>query len=165
MPASGSLDFAAILQVLARHAVDFIVVGGVAGAVHGSPLATFDLDVVHSTRPENIDRLLAALEELDAYYRIQPDLRLRPAASRLSSPGHQLLLTRFGPLDLLGRIGEGQGYDELVPESVKVEIGGALIRVLSLEALIAIKESMPDAKDRIALAVLRRILEERRRAD
>ena len=42
-----------------------IVVGGV-GGVQGPPIATFDLDVVHSRHPANVERLLAALDILSA---------------------------------------------------------------------------------------------------
>ena len=54
--------FFSVLQTLASHRVDFIVVGGVAAVLRGAPVSTFDLDLVHSTAPDNIGRLLAALE-------------------------------------------------------------------------------------------------------
>src|SRR6267154_441131 len=111
-------DFRSILQALVERGVHFIVVGGVAIVLVGAAYNTFDLDVVHSTDPENIARLLTVLEELDAYYRIQPEHRFRPTASHLTSPGHQLLLTKFGPLDLLGRVGKGRTYADLLPHSV-----------------------------------------------
>ena len=73
--------------------------------LHGAPITTFDLDVVHARTPENIARLLSAVEVLDADYRGRGDQRLRPSPEHLASSGHQLLMTRFGPLDLLGAIG------------------------------------------------------------
>ena len=102
--------YIAILQTLVDHHVEFLIVGGVAAVLQGAPINTFDLDIVHSTDPANVSRVLAALDEFDAIYRAQPDLRLRPTASHLSSAGHQLLLTRLGPLDLLGSIGNGRTY-------------------------------------------------------
>jgi hypothetical protein len=106
-------DFLTILKVLREHGVNFIVVGGVCGVLHGAPIATFDLDIVHSRTSENLDCLLRALQELDARYRGQGARIIRPERSHLSSPGHQLLITRAGPLDLLGVIGSGRGYEEL----------------------------------------------------
>ncbi|XXY53339.1 hypothetical protein WME91_19605 [Sorangium sp. So ce269] len=91
-----------LLGVLARHQVDFIVVGGVAAVIQGAPVNTFDLDVVHARTPDNIERLLGALRELDAFYRTDLQRRLPPTASHLVSPGHQLLATNMGTLDLLG---------------------------------------------------------------
>jgi hypothetical protein len=72
--------------------------------LEGVPVNTFDLDVVHSREPGNIDRLLAALQSLDATY----------AAAYPASPGHQLLITRLGPLDSLGSIGRSRGYYDLL---------------------------------------------------
>ena len=62
-------DFLAILRTLARHRVEYIVVGGVAAVLQGAPISTFDLDLVHSRQPGNIVRLLKALETLEARYR------------------------------------------------------------------------------------------------
>jgi hypothetical protein len=157
-------DFLALLRTLNGHGVDYIVVGGVAAVLHGAPVSTFDLDVVHSRQEENIVRLVAVLQELDAYYRAQPERRLTPDASHLASPGHQLLATRFGPLDLLGEIGAGRGYEDLLPESIMVRAGEqVLVRVLNLETLITMKEELAQEKDRAVIPVLRRTLEEKRR--
>lgn len=72
---------------------------------------------------------------------------------------------RYGPLDLLGEIGAGRGFDELIGESTMVLIGrGRRVRVLALEALIRIKVETARDKDRAMLAILRRTLEERQRA-
>ena len=155
--------FYSVLQTLASHRVDFIVVGGVAAVLRGAPVSTFDLDLVHSTAPDNIGRLLAALEELDACYRAQPARRLRPNTTHLSSPGHQLLMTRLGPVDLLGTIGKGRSYQDLLPNAVETELGkGLRVRVLDLETLIAVKEEVGGEKDLAVLPVLRRTLEESR---
>ncbi len=157
-------DFLGVLRTLNRHGVDYLVVGGVAAALHGAPVSTFDLDVVHSRREDNVARLLAALEELEAYYRIQPERRLKPNASHLASAGHQLLATRFGPLDLLGEIGAGRQYEDLIAESTMIQVGEQLsVGVLNLETLIDLKESLRQEKDQAVLPVLRRTLEEKRR--
>ncbi len=70
--------FLEILKVLTRRRVDFIIVGGVSAVLHGAPVTTFDLDVVHARDPENVTRLLSALEELEAVYRVQPERQSRP---------------------------------------------------------------------------------------
>ena len=158
-------DFLAILRTLARHRVEFIIVGGVAAVLQGAPVSTFDLDLVHSREPDNIDRLLKALKTLEAYYRTPGAANRRPDRSHLSSPGHQLLMTRWGPLDLLGAIGAGRGYDELVGETFETEIGGKLkVRVLGLSALIRDKQAVGRAKDKSTLAILQRTLEEKQKS-
>jgi hypothetical protein len=55
-------NFLSILRTLRKQKIDFIVVGGVGGVLQGAPITTFDLDVVHSRDPVNIERLLAALQ-------------------------------------------------------------------------------------------------------
>lgn len=155
-------DFLAILQCLAEHDVDFIVVGGIGAVLQGAPIATFDLDVVHSREPHNIDKLLAALDTLDAFYREPAASKIKPGRSHLSSSGHQLLMTRFGPLDLLGGIGAGRDYQELLSESSAMEISAGLkTRVLALSAIIKTKEETGGEKDRAVLPILRRTLEEK----
>jgi len=156
-----SVDYLAILRTLHQHEVEFIIVGGVCAVLHGAPLATFDLDVVHSREPRNLTRLMAALEELNAHYRIPGRVEERPGVSHLASAGHQLLMTCFGPLDLLGTIGKGRDYSQLLDETVELEVGGGLkVRVSSLESLVKTKEETGQEKDRAALPVLRRLLEE-----
>ena len=157
-------DFTAALRVLVECGVDFVVVGGIAAVLQSVPVNTFDLDVVHSTEPANIARLLTALDRLDAYYRLQPERRLRPDETHLSSPGHQLLMTRFGPLDVLGSIGKGRRYTDLLPHVTEMDVGeGIRVRVLDLETLIATKEEAGQEKDLAALPWLRSVLEESRR--
>ena len=44
-------------------------------------------------------------------YRAQPERQLRPGETHLASAGHQLLSTKFGPLDVLGMIGKSLTWD------------------------------------------------------
>jgi hypothetical protein len=149
-------DFGVLLGVLLDAGVEFIVVGGLSATLNGVPVNTFDVDVVHRRTPENVDRLLPVLESLDAIYRIQPERRLRPVRSALLSTGHQNLLTRYGPLDLLGEIGNRLGYEELVPRSVEILIAeNVRVRILNLETLIEVKEKLNGEKDRAMLPILR----------
>lgn len=143
--------------------MDFIIVGGVSAVLNGAPVTTFDLDIVHARTPENISRLLAALNDLDACYRASGDRRLKPESEHLASPGHQLLMTRLGPLDLLGTIGTDYDYEYLSHHIVEYGISGLRLHVLDLETLIAVKEEVGFEKDRAVLPILRRTLEEIRK--
>jgi hypothetical protein len=157
-------DFFAALCALQGGGVDFLVVGGLAAVLDGAPVHTYDVDVVHSRDQTNIVRLLAVLETIDAIFRIQPERNLRPTASHLASSGHVNLMTRYGPLDLLGTIGRDLAYQDLLPHSIEMDIGeGIRVRVLDLETLIAIKEELAGEKDRAMLPILRRTLEEKRK--
>jgi hypothetical protein len=148
--------------------VEFIIVGGVAAVMQGAPIYTQDLDLVHSRTPENLDRLLPALLTLDTYYRGQGSRRLAPTISYLASPGHQLLMTRGGALDLLGTVGavgSERGYEELLPHTVEMTVQTFRVRVLDLETVIQLKEEAARDKDRAVLPILRRTLEEKGRQE
>jgi hypothetical protein len=160
-------DFGATLCALCEASVDFILVGGLSAVLNGAPAQTLDVDIVHSREAANVERLTKALESLDAIFRIQPERRVRPAPSHLAGAGHLNLITKFGPLDLLGTIGRDLDYTALLPHSSeKIIAESVTIRVLDLETLIAIKEELGGEKDRAMLPLLRRTLrmsdEERR---
>jgi hypothetical protein len=55
-------DFPALIRLLSAGGVDFIVIGGVAAAIHGSVHVTFDLDVLYARTADNLDRLARTLE-------------------------------------------------------------------------------------------------------
>lgn len=153
-----------LLRALEDHGIAFILVGGLSGVLHGAPIHTHDVDIVHRRDPENVARLVALLTELDATYRMQPERRLRPTASHLESTGHHNLATSLGWLDVLGAIGHGEGYDELAPRSHVIEIASGLsVRVLDLAAYIAMKEELGSPKDQAVLPLLRATLRERKR--
>ena len=156
------MKFRAILRTLTSHQVEFIVVGGFGGIIHGSGLLTQALDIVHNRASENVQKLLAALDEMDAVYRYRPEIR--PDESHLSGPGHQLLQTRYGWLDLLGMVGQDSDYAALLPLCDRVEVEPSVtIEVVNLETLIRLKEEAGRDKDRAGLPELRALLAERRR--
>ena len=156
--------FARALRSLCEAGVQFILVGGVAAALHGITIDTLDVDIVPMRTEENLARLLAVLESLDAVYRIQPERRLKPTPAHLQSRGHQNLITTLGPLDVLGTIGRGHGYEDLLPHTVEIQLGdGTSVRMLDLETIIAIKEEVGGEKDLAALPLLRRALKERQK--
>ncbi len=152
-------NFAATLRILCKNEIRFVLVGGLAAILNGAPVHTFDIDLVYSRDSENIDRLLAFLQSIGAVFRIQPERRLRPTRSHLERGGHLNLLTCNGPVDLLGTIGQGLGYEELIPHSNEMDLGeGLRLRVLNLEMLISLKEQLASDKDVAMLPLLRRTL-------
>ena|SRR5437016_5917352 len=154
-------DLIGTLRGLCERGIQFILVGGMAAVLNGAPVHTYDVDVVHSREPANIERLLSFLQEIDAIFRIQPERRLSPTASHLAAGGHLNLLTNLGPLDLLGTIGQGLSFSDLLPLSHEMSIDqGIRIRVLNLETLISIKEQLASEKDLAALPILRQTLRE-----
>lgn len=74
-------------------------------------------------------------------------------------------MTRFGPLDVLGKVGvglgaAGRGYEELISESSLLAVGPLRVQVLGLRALIQSKQDAGRDKDRAVLAILQRTLAE-----
>jgi len=155
--------FLKTLRALEEGGVQFIVVGGLAAVVNGAPIDTFDLDIVPARDEENLARLLGVLDNLDAIFRIQRERRFKPNMSHLRSAGHKNLDTRYGPLDVLGTIGRGRSYEDLLPHTVELDVGGMRVRVLDLATIVELKEELGREKDRAVLPVLRHTLEEQRR--
>jgi len=159
MPAS---DFLGALRALREGGVEFAVVGGVAAVLNGAPVNTFDLDIVSARGEENVAKLVRVLDGIDAIDRVQPDRKVKPNASHLSSPGHHNLITSCSPLDVLGTIGRELGYEELLPHTLEMEVGGGVrVRVLDLETIVSLKEQLAGEKDLAVLPVLRRTLEQK----
>ncbi len=151
-------DFFSILEVLVRHRVDFIVVGGVAAVLEGAPISTFDLDIVYSRVNDNLGPLDQALRELGAIYRDPAGRRIEPDVPRLATMRRHLLHTKYRPLDILLSIAPGLTYEDLIDRTHEREIGGLSIRVLDLQLVIESKEAANRDKDKAVLPVLRQTL-------
>lgn len=159
-----SVDFESLLTELARAEVEFIVIGGVCAALHGSSMMTNDVDIVHSRGTENRRRLARVLRSVEACYRDSLPERFVPTENDLASPLHHLLITKFGRLDLLGSAHGGLDYEDLLWRTVFVDLeSGVKVRILDLRGLIEMKEAANRDKDRLHLLHLRQVLEERRK--
>jgi predicted nucleotidyltransferase len=155
-------DVASMLRVLAEHDVEFVVVGGVAAVLHGSSRVTRDLDVVYARAPENLARLVRALEGLHPYPRgAPPGLPFRWDADTLRHGLNFTLETDVGNLDLLGEIAGGGSYLELLVDSIETSAFGFTFRCLDLDALIRVKRAAGRPRDLEAIAELQVIREER----
>lgn len=163
MPHPKHADLAGLIDALLSGEVEFIVVGGASAILHGALAMTQDLDIVHSLAPANVERLAAVLDQLDALVRDPGQRRLRPQAAHLISGGQLNLITKLGPLDLLGRLHDGRGYDQLLPHSEVLSDGNRGVRVVDLPTLIEIKTTAGRAKDRLVVPMLLALLRERER--
>ena len=155
-------SFREILELLNRHEVEYIVVGGVAAVIQGAPVTTFDLDALVRVGEGNAERLTIALDELEARYR-EHDSEIKPTIDDILAGGHLLLLTRAGPLDLLGFIGNDVRYEDLLPSSTEFSMSVGTFRVLNLEELIRQKKESDRPKDRAMLEILEEALRQRDR--
>jgi hypothetical protein len=160
---AGDLGFdpVAILRTLQEHDVAFLVIGGVAANVHGSPSLTRDLDICYERSRPNLARLAAALRELRAYLRgVQPGLPFQLDAKTLELGDSFTFTTAFGDFDCLGTPSGTGGYPDLVQKAVQVDIGGVTVKMTSLDDLIRMKKAAGRDKDKIELQVLGALREE-----
>ncbi len=150
-----------ILRTLLDADVRFVLIGGLASQVHGSPSLTGDVDICFALDGENLDRLAAALHSLVAVRREMPAGVSAPLDARALRAGDVFTLTtRYGDLDLLAHPDPGLDFDELVKRSVAAEVLSVEVRVASLEDLIAMKRAAGRPKDRIELEILGALREE-----
>jgi len=153
-----------ILIRLADAGVEAIVVGMASAVIQGVPTMTWDLDIVHRRTPENVERLLAVLEDIEAVARHDPR-RIRPGASHLLGPGHMLLETRFGDFDCLGAIDGARTYDDLLALTLEIDLDGRLLRVLTLGELLSVKRRAGRPKDLAAIPYIESTIAEMERAE
>ena len=138
-----------LLDHLTRHGVDFVVVGGIAAALHGSERNTFDLDVCPAQDAANLDALGGALIEIDVRLRgIEEDVPFVPDARSLAGIEILTLSTSLGPLDVLVRPYGSPPYSTLRGRATQMDIGPAPVLVASIDDLIAMKRESDRPKDR-----------------
>jgi hypothetical protein len=159
-------DPVAMLRTLHEHDVDFVVVGGIAARLRGAPLLTQDVDITPATDRRNLERLAAALEELDARLRTAtaPDGVPFPFdPGLLESATVWTLTTKHGDIDLVVSPAGTGGYRDLLADADELKVAvkpDLLVKVASLADVIRSKEAAGREKDRAALPLLRRTLEE-----
>jgi len=153
-------SFREILELLNKHQVEYIVVGGVAAVIQGAPVTTFDIDTLVRISEENTTRLLRVLEELDARFR-EHQSTMRPTREDIMAGGHLLLMTRAGPMDVLGFIGDNERYEDLIHASSDVSMTVGSFRVLNLEELVRQKKAANRPKDQAVLTLLEELLRRR----
>lgn len=161
MPAA--FDPACLLRVLDEHRVEYVLVGGLAAALHGSPAMTNDADIVPDPSHANLERLAQALRSLDARLRVETDpdgVPFDPHPALLRSMRVLNSTTRCGDLDLTFAPAALDDYAALEAGSVTFEVAGVFVQVAELADIIRSKEAAGRAKDHATLPVLYALQEE-----
>ena len=156
-------DFAFLLKCLTTGGVEFIVIGGFAATAHGSAHVTVDLDVVYRRTPENVLRLVRALEPLRPYLRgAPPGLPFHFDVATVERGLNFTLATSAGDLDLLGEVTGGGSFDVLLAHSDVREVFDLECRLVNLETLIRLKRAAGRPKDLERIAELEALWQEGR---
>lgn len=153
------MSFHSMLARLEQAQVRCVVVGGIAGTVHGSAYITQDLDICYDATDENRTTLAALLASWGVHLRgAPPDLPFTLDSRALRTTPLLTLRTREGDIDLLDQVPGVGGYTECLAASEAVEWDGTRFRVLTLPALIAAKRAAGRRKDREHLIELEALL-------
>jgi hypothetical protein len=138
--------------VLVRHELRFVIVGGVAERILGSPRATDDFDICVDTSHSNLARLAAVLNELDARFRTEgleaegfPPAEAWSARS-FGSFTSLALITRYGFFDVWFRPDGTGGYKDLVKKAIDAEVGGVEVKVAHLDDILRNKRAIGGPK-------------------
>lgn len=129
---AGQFDAAPILEVLERHRVQYVVIGGYAAVLHGAQRPTEDIDVVPATTHVNLGRLAEALRELGARVRtdsVPEGLPFAVSAESLAGLKMANLVTPDGELDLTFRAGGTEGYEDLNRGATNRTVGTVEVRL------------------------------------
>ena len=154
---SERFDYLDALETLTKHRVRFVVIGGIAGRLRGSTTVTEDVDVCYARDDENLERMAAALKEVNARLRgAPPDVPFILDADTLKMGDHFTFATDVGSVDVLGHpSGIPGGYEELERAADEMDLGGGLIvKVASIDDLIRMKRAAGRPKDLIEVEVL-----------
>lgn len=149
-----------------RHRLDFVLIGGVAERILGSPRVTEDLDICPASSEENLDRLAAALNELEARFRVEGLEAVTPpepwTARSFGSHTSLALVTRYGFFDVWFRPDGTAGYDDLIENAIDAEVGGLELKVAHLDDILRNKQAIGGAKYLSQLPLLRELQRSRR---
>lgn len=150
-------QFRKFYKLLIDAEIEFILIGGAAANLHGSPRFTLDLDILYARHETNLRRLVEVLAPLHPYLRGAPAGLPFQFDFRAARHGLNFTFTTdWGRLDLLGEAA-GYFYVDLLPHSQPMLVEGLAVQTINLEKLIELKRFAGRAKDTEAIAELEAI--------
>ncbi len=153
-----------LLGPLITHGVDFVLIGGQAGISHGSSYPSYDLDVLYARDHDNVVRLVGALDEIGVRLRGVPkDLPFVLDARTIENGVNFTFITPYGDFDVLADAAGMPSYSELKSAAVEQEVFGHVVKVASIDHLIAMKRAAGRTKDKLMVEEYIVIADEQKR--
>jgi len=151
-----------LLSRLKEQQVEFVIIGGVCGVLHGASLVTLDLDICCRFSRENLRRIEAAVKGLHPRHRLTANkLPFELTDELCDSLKNIYLNTDLGILDCLSEVAGIGNYEQVLRQSVSHSLSYGEFRMLSLDALIAAKSAVGREKDLDAVRLFQAIKEKR----
>jgi hypothetical protein len=137
------------IRALRRNGVRYVLIGGLAGSLRGSPVITGDVDICYARDDENLVRLAKALTELRARLRgVDEGVPFILDARTLRNGDSFTFHTDAGRLDVLGTPAGTGGFEDLDRDATEEDLGeGVSVRVASLDDLMRMKRASGRSKD------------------
>jgi hypothetical protein len=142
--------FREFIELLEKHGVRYLVVGGYAVGFHGFPRYTGDLDVFIGISEENSKKILEVFSEFGF-----PDLGIKKEDFL-----EEEIVVEIGrePLKIQVLTGiDGVTFDDCFEEKVFFEDDGLKVPFIGFQKLLQNKQASPRAKDKIDFEELKRI--------
>ncbi len=143
-------DFLEFIKLLDRHAVDYLVVGGYAVAVHGFPRYTGDIDFFVALDQNNAERLIRVFGDfgfgdigLQRDDFLQPDFVIEIGRE----PRKIQVLTGI----------DGVEFKECLERRIEIPINGISVKFIGKQDLIRNKLASGRPKDRIDAEELNKV--------
>ena len=152
-----------LLQRLNDHGVEFVIIGGVCGVLHGVSLVTFDLDICCPFSTTNLRRIESSIKDTHPHHRLAGNkLPLELTDDLCERLKNLYLQTDIGVLDCLSEVSGIGSYEEVVKQSQLHRMTFGEYRILTLDGLITAKEAVGRDRDLAAVKQLRSIKERRK---
>jgi hypothetical protein len=164
-------DPVAILEALCVAQIEFVVIGGVAAFLRGSPMATIDLDAAVPTDDANLEQFAAVLRDLGGVVAVGINVEAGTAtvldmaldAATLRSLCPPRILTRHGVIDIVWHAAAVGGYQEWRKGASVMDLEGFTLHVAGIDDLIRSKRAAGRPKDVVGVRYLEDI--RRRQSD
>jgi hypothetical protein len=159
-------NFSNLIDRLCDNGVEFVIIGGLAGTIHGTTRITQDVDICCKFTAGNLLKLYSAVKDVHPVHRINPKRPILVLNSQNADKFKNLYLgTDIGQLDCLDEVKGIGKFDDVCKNAISIQIGDRVYQVLSLDALIKSKKSLNRLQDKQDILQLQAIKETKQREE